>query len=114
VNTVITSAAPLQLTSWAPPAWTDSIVADGSLIVCSRTLGAVPELTGSGSGGDALSVILVQRDELRTEPHRIDVVRHPAEILVGGVSLTATEGQELSRLIEDAIELLGGGSPGGA
>jgi hypothetical protein len=54
--------------------------------------------------GDVLRVENVQCDELRADRDRIDVVRHPVEILVGGVSLSGTEARGLRGLVDDAIQ----------
>jgi hypothetical protein len=114
MNTVMTPTAPIQstafhldpvhLTSWTPPAWADSVVTTGDLIESWRTLGVVPLVPVTGS--DTLAVALVQRDEVRATARRIEVVRHPVAVLVGGVSLTAPVADGLARLIDRATELI--------
>lgn len=110
MNTVMTPPAPLQLTSWTPPPWATTVMADGDLIVCSRPIGVVPHVT-NGPADDVLSVMLVQRDEIRADLARIEVFRHPVEILVGGVSLSSDQAQDLSRLVENATALIAEPAP---
>ena len=104
MHTVTTLVPPLQLSSWAAPPWTSTITVDGDLIVCSHTLGSIPETPNCA--GDTLPVIIVQRDEIRPDRDLIHVVRHPPEILIGGVSLNSTQARGLSRLVNDAITLI--------
>ena len=104
MHTVTTPTPPLQLITWAPPPWADTISTEGDQIECSRTLGAVPEAVNSA--GDVLKVIMIQRDEIRPDRDRIEVVRHPIEILVGGVSLTSSEARGLGHLVRHAIAVL--------
>ena len=101
--TVVTPTSPIQLTSWTPPAWTDEVSTDGDLIECSRTLGVVP---GGRDALDTVTVSLVQRDEVRATREHIDVVRHPATVLVGGVSLTPADTTALATLLTDATALV--------
>jgi hypothetical protein len=99
---VITPTPLIQLTSWTPPTWTAEVNTDGDLIECSRTLGVVPPCTGIG---EAITVSLVQRDEVRATSQHIDVVRHPVTVLVGGVSLTPADTDALAKLLTNATEL---------
>ena len=104
MHTVTTPVPPLQLISWAPPPWADTIGTEGDQIECSRTLGVVPE--EPNCAGDALKVIMIQRDEIRPDRDRIAVVRHPVEILVGGVSLSSSEARGLGHLVRHAVAVL--------
>lgn len=103
--TVATPETPTELVSWTPPAWTETVTVDGDLIECSRTLGTLPHPTVTG---DSLAVTLVQRDEVLATADRIQVVRHPVDVNVGGVALTPDDAEGLSYLLSQAKALLTG------
>jgi hypothetical protein len=107
VRTVPTSGlnahGPAVLTSWAPPGWAEHLSTEGDLVEAFRVLGSVPEPPRRGD--DVITVIVVQRDEIQSTPTDITVRRHPAEILVGGVSLTGEQAGTLIELLSSAISL---------
>ena len=99
------TTGPAVLTSWAPPGWAEHLSTAGDLVEAFRVLGAVPEPPRRGDG--VITVIVVQRDEIQSTPTNITVRRHPAEILVGGVSLTGEQAGALIELLGSAISLIG-------
>lgn len=105
MQTVPTRTA-TSITSWNPPTWADQVTDEGDLIEAFNVLGSVPGAPRKGL--DIVTVIIVQRDEITSTPDNIAVQRHPAEVLVGGVSLTVAQAGELADLINSAVTLLGG------
>jgi hypothetical protein len=103
MTTVVTPDHPAKLTSWRPPAWTETVTVDGDQIECCRTLGTVPH---PSVAGDTLTVTLVQRDEVVAGADRIEVVRHPVAVSVGGTSLSPGETEALTDLLTQATALI--------
>ena len=104
--TSVPTAEPISVTAWSPPTWTEHISTEGDVIEAFRILGSVPEEPRTGD--DVLPVIVLQRDEIRSTPTDVMVLRYPVEILVGGVSLTRTQAEALIELLSSAIALIGG------
>ena len=99
------ATGPAVLTSWALPEWTEHLSTEGDLVEAFRVLGSVPGPPRKGD--DVITVIVVQRDEIQSTPTDITIRRHPAEILVGGVSLTGEQAGALIELLSSAISLIG-------
>ena len=95
---------PTTITRWSPPTWADQITDDGDLIEAFTVLGSIPQAPSTGP--DTLSVIVMQRDEIDCGTADYVVKRHPAEILIGGVSLSPTQAGDLAELINSAISLI--------
>jgi hypothetical protein len=93
-------------TGWAPPRWATSLLTDGDLIEAVHLLGSVPGPPRKGT--DAIAVIVIQRDEIRSDATDVIMTRHPAEILVGGVSLTGEQAGTLIDLLDSARRLIEG------
>ncbi len=104
MNTVVKSTKLLELTSWAAPPWADMIETSGDQIEYSRSLGAVPATANQAE--ETLAVVVIQRDEMRVQAQRIDVIRHPAEILTGGMSLRPDEAHTLAQLLHHATAMV--------
>ncbi len=104
MNTVVKSTQLIELTSWAAPPWADTIETSDDQIEYSRSLGAVPAT--ANQAGETLAVVVIQRDEMRVQAQQIDVIRHPAEILTGGVSLRADEAHTLAQLLHHATAMV--------
>jgi hypothetical protein len=105
VNTLLIPVLPLHLASWSAPAWATTVDTSGDQIEYSRTIGTVaPAVRGTN---DVVTVTLVQRDEILAGLKRVDVVRHPAGVLVGGVHLSRQEAERLRALLDTATALIG-------
>lgn len=106
VPTPTPAGTPAVVTSWSPPPWATTITTDDGLIEASEALGAVPARPRHAD--ESLTVFVMQRYEISTVADDIAVLRHPAEVLVGGISLTAAEAETLAELLRSAITLIGG------
>lgn len=82
------------------PMWAYSIVTDDEAVEHCRTLGAVLSVEGH----ESLVVEVVQRDELG--PGGAVVDRGPAQVLVGGVRVTAESARRLAGLLTGAADLV--------
>jgi hypothetical protein len=96
--------SPTTITSWSTPAWADQITDDGDLIEAFKILGSIPGAPLQEH--ETLTVIIIQRDEITFVEGDFAIQRHPAEILVGGVSLSLAQARELADLITSAIALI--------
>jgi len=96
--------SPTTITSWSTPTWADQITDDGDLIEAFKILGSIPGAPLKEH--ETLTVIIIQRDEITFSPGHFAVQRHPAEILVGGVSLSLAQARDLADLIKSAIALI--------
>ncbi len=82
------------------------IETSGDQIEYSRSLGAVPATATDKQAEETLAVVVIQRDEMRVQAQRIDVIRHPAEILTGGMSLRPDEAHTLAQLLHHATAMV--------
>jgi hypothetical protein len=96
---------PRLLACWSPPRWADAVSALGDHVEAFATLGSVG-LSAADGASPLFVVFLAQRDEVSARPGAITVRRGPAEVVVGGVRLTAAEAGDLARLLTRATSLL--------
>jgi hypothetical protein len=96
----MSQASTPTLASWSAPSWAETSERDDEALIHSRSIGVLHDLDG-----DALSVDVVQRDEMIFAPGYASVERTPAYVRVAGQRMDGRQAALLSQLLTTASDL---------
>jgi hypothetical protein len=92
------------VSSWEAPSWATVTTTDEDAIDYAHVVGSFPDRIASGP----LTVMAIQRDDLKINGTGCTVSRTPAEILIGGERITANEARDLAAWLVSVADLISG------